>query len=137
LELHFRVPNSVKVTTRLENAAVDLSIPQAFRADITNGVVRAEGDRQDLCTLEIANGGVSADWRLLGGDHTLKLSQGSAALTLRPGTSCRYRATVRLGTITVGKRAAMLGGTVEGTIGGGAGNLDLEVGLGSAAVHLP
>jgi hypothetical protein len=164
LTVDFRVENGVlrigdtfqsrpgRVRPKLE-ITLSHSVHQPVKADVRNGLFEAvappplelflgngsaslSGNLNTTTSMHIGNGGLDIDCLLSKGRHEFRIDNGSSEARFRKGSSFKYRARVRTGSVELDRpdRAASdedILDRAEGTVGGGIGELKIDIGVGS------
>jgi len=136
LEVTVSHSSDQSIQANIQNGIFQSSSPPRLELILGNGSASLLGDLDNSSAVRIKNGSVDIDCFLSKGKHEFKIENGSAEVRFRKGSSLKYEARVRTGSVEVNRPDQVssdedITDRAEGTLGGGAGELQIEIGVGS------
>jgi hypothetical protein len=124
------------IKARVENGILQATSPPELELVLRNGTASLSGDLNNSSSVYIINGTLDFNCLLSKGKHEFNMENGSAEVRFRKGSSLKYEARVRTGSVEVNRPDQVssdedITDRAEGTLGGGAGELQIEIGVGS------
>jgi hypothetical protein len=136
VKLRINGNHSFDFNIALENGAIKGSGTGGLRVKADNFTAKLRGGPESDTNIEIGNGVLDSEWRLVKAQHKVQVANGSITLRLLEGTSCKYEASADMGTVSV-LDASSKKQPSTGTLGAGTAKISLHAGLGSVKLRVP
>jgi len=136
LEITVSHGSNQPIKANIQNGIFQATSPPRLELFLGNGSASLLGDLKGSSVVSIKNGSLDIDCLLSKGKHEIKIENGSAEARFKKGSSFKYDARVQTGSVGI-ERAGQASSDedfmdrAEGAIGGGAGELKIEIGVGS------
>jgi hypothetical protein len=136
LEVTVSHSSDQSIQANIQNGIFQSSSPPRLELILGNGSASLLGDLDNTSAVRIKNGSVDIDCFLSKGKHEFKIENGSAQAHFKKGSSFRYVAHVQTGSVGIDRPATIssdqdFANMAEGAVGGGVGELKIEIGVGS------